>query len=212
MRAIKTCAHLFACIFVTAVVATFGVAPKASATLLFTDYTRESVTDANPGFNFGTEFTVGPDALDVVSLGVYDAALDGLAGSRQVGIWRVSDEILIGSTTVLSGTVGTLVEDWRFADVAPFTLQANTTYRIVAHTGVDPTELHPIMGSFSLGPGIASVRAGSVNGGGPTPFEDYPGNISARTDVYANAQVVPEPTAALLMGLGLAGLAARRRT
>src|ERR1035438_4548702 len=67
----------------------------------------------------GTHFTAGGDQLygwifsvntpiTVTSLGVYDQNSDGLSISHDVGIYRQSDQVLLGSATVPSGTVGTL--------------------------------------------------------------------------------------------------------
>jgi hypothetical protein len=69
----------------------------------------------------GNEFTVGAQPLGVTKLGVF--AGSGLMQESYVGIWRVSDQMLLGSATVAPGAF-TQIQDWLFADVAPFTLSA----------------------------------------------------------------------------------------
>ncbi|WP_394794157.1 PEP-CTERM sorting domain-containing protein [Armatimonas sp.] len=185
----------------------------AHADLLFSTYTGESVTSNNANQVLGTEFLVGASNLLVTDLGVYDANLDGLVFSHQVGIWRVSDQALVGSATVPSGTAGTLTEKWRFT-TASFTLSANTTYRIGALEST-PADGNPFSGTFSLSGGVASVTSGSVFSGSGFVF---PSNSNGVARVFANAIVTvagggsaPEPGTLALLALGGACAFARRR-
>jgi hypothetical protein len=71
----------------------------------------------------GWQFTVGSNPIEVTELGYQDFGSDGLVASHQVGIWRLSDESLIGSVAVPSGTVGTLEGFFRYAALSsPLTL------------------------------------------------------------------------------------------
>jgi hypothetical protein len=193
-----------------AAILSLASASASRAALIFNNYTLESIlTTTNAGLTLGREFTVGSSAIQLTRLGVYDGLGDGLSSSHQVGVWRTSDQSPVGTATVPAGTDAVLISDWRFVDVIPITLDANTTYRIAALES-SPADGNPFGGIISLGSGIASATNGSVylNGFG------YPslGNSSLR--VFANAEfsVVPEPgTAALGALAGLTLLRRRRR-
>jgi hypothetical protein len=130
--------------------------PLASAALLFHDYQPEAGSGPDATTN-GSEFTVGSQPVSVTRLGVY--AGFGLMQESYVGIWRVSDEALLGSTTVAPGAF-TQIENWYFVNVSPFTLAADTTYRIgTQNLGSDMGW----GGTFNVGSGIASVAPGSVS-------------------------------------------------
>jgi PEP-CTERM motif len=188
------------------VVLGLGYATAANAALLFENYAPGSI--GAPGTFMpvrGTEFTVGDTALSVTKLGTFARA----SSDMMVGIWRVSDQTLVGSAEVPS-VGGTMMQGWNFASIAqPFTLLANTVYRIGAQT-----ELNTVAwgGSYQLGSGIASVTSGNV-------YSDIPGFAypSASDNVRlfsANAEIapIPEPSSFALLALGLAAIwIARRR-
>lgn len=195
----------------------FGVSyPLSSESVpIFNTLVGENIANNAPA-TIGTQFTVGAQNLTVNSLGVYDAFGDGLPLSAQVGVWLVSSQALVGSGIVPAGTVGTLVQDWRFAPVTPFTLLANTLYRIGAFNSSEVGNDDPAEGTFGVGAGIASATPGSVFHSGSFAFPEV-SDVTAR--VYANADVlalptggkIPEPSTLLLIAIGLAGLGFRRR-
>ena len=81
----------------------------------------------------GWEFTVGAKPIEVTSLGFQDFGQDGLAFAHEVGIWRLSDQSLIASEIVPSGTSGTLVNFFRFEDLAnPVLLIPGERYVVAA--------------------------------------------------------------------------------
>ena len=84
--------HLIVGVLLLVLIVVFGFANRASASLIFTNYSAASNFFNNGDFDLGTEFTVGSDALRVTSLGVWDLDLDGLPTVHSVGIWRVSDK------------------------------------------------------------------------------------------------------------------------
>jgi hypothetical protein len=142
----------------------------------------------------------------------------GLMQETPVGIWRVSDQALMGSAIVSPGQF-TQVQNWFFVDVTPFTLDARTLYRIgTQNMGSDLGW----GGTFEEGRGIGTVVQDRYF---TTPQFDwtfaYP---SKRWDVDefglpvgANAQFeilpVPEPAewTMLIAGFMVIGFIARRR-
>jgi hypothetical protein len=171
----------------------------------------------------GTEFTVGTQPITVTRLGVWSRG-GGIYNDTKVAIWQVTDapdpDALVKAE--LLQTFGHY-EDWLFADVAPTTLLANTTYRIGSFADpatpsmpypVYPT--YPYGGGFDLFSGIASVTPGSYElPWWQEPGLQYPTEWSPNGFVTANAEFlappVPEPSSALLLAIGLAGLWFMRR-
>ena len=194
-----------------------GGAGRADAGLIYTNYTGETTAAGLANFTIGTQFTVGPQDLVLSRLGVYDRLGDGLGFSHLVGVWRVSDEALIASVTVPSGTSAMLVEDWRFVDLAASaTLVANTTYRIAALES-SLVDQNPFGGTFTADPGIASTAPGSVIHNGGFAF---PETVNGLVRVFANGDVtpavaaVPEPSSVIsgaFAGLVVLGYGLRRR-
>ncbi len=185
---------------------TLGHVPASNAALLFENYTPSSFSfSGSLTGTRGTEFTVGPQSLSVIKLGTFSVA----STDMDIGIWRVSDQTLVGSVTVPLGG-GTSMQGWNFASVTtPLTLLANTVYRIGAETEI-PTI--GVGGTFSLGSGIASISDGHVFG--PPPGLAYPNVVDNVRLFTANAEImpIPEPSSVALLLAGLAGLwFARRR-
>jgi hypothetical protein len=76
------------------------------------------------GITFGWSFAVnGP--ISVTSLGYYDENQDGLDTDHEVGIFD-SNGVLLISTTVSSGTGGTLSNGFKMASITPLSLAAGT--------------------------------------------------------------------------------------
>jgi PEP-CTERM motif len=195
----------------------FGYAPTVGASLLFNNYVEEG-TAGPSSYTVGNEFTVGAQALNVTKLGVF--AGTGVFQDTPVGIWQVSDGALVGSTIVppnsLEGVVPPVpvirLQNWYFVEVTPFTLAANTVYRIgTQNLGSDMGW----GGTFDAGTGIASVTPGSVW----SPLFDwnftYPADSDGMLFMAANAEIAPVPEPAewtmLLAGLLVFGFIARRR-
>jgi hypothetical protein len=190
-----------------------GHTNAANAALLFENYAPILRESNVAGPVYGTEFTVGAQALSVTQLGTFSVA----SAPMSVGIWQVSGvpaAVLVGSVDVPGSdaappNAGTVIQGWNFASVAPFTLLANTVYRIGAET-----EFRTLAwgGTYQSGSGIASVTPGHV--WGPQPGLQYPGDARSGLFMAANAVVaaVPEPSSFALLALGLAALwIARRR-
>ncbi len=157
--------------------------------------------------------------LSVTSLGVYDSGLNGLESAVDVGIWRTSDQALLGSTTILAGTGSGLVGNFRYESTPSFVLDAGTEYRIgaVALTGAIPF-LHE--GNAILAPELTLIGNGveesASNNVLTFPNQIYTPNPAADRYFGPNfqfASAVPEPGSFTLLaaGLGMTGLAGWRR-
>lgn len=81
----------------------------------------------NAAGSWGWEFSTTTD-LSVTALGVYDSTGNGLPEDTTVGIWRESDQTLVGSAVV--PTNGTLIGGFRYENVTPFNLSSSDVYRI----------------------------------------------------------------------------------
>lgn len=185
----------------------------ANAALLFSNYSGEgplSLSDVT----VGKEFTVGSAPVLVSQLGVYDWLGDGLAEMHNVGIWRTSDEVLVASGMVSSGTAASLVQDWRFVDIAPVQLSANTAYRIGAYfqTNADFT---PTAGTFNFDSSIASVDAGNIQSFiafNNFAFPDLSGSsVNPRVAANATITAIPLPAALPLLLTGLLSVSLFKR-
>jgi hypothetical protein len=86
------------------------------------------------GYNFESS-----SELIINALGIWDGPTEteakglGLEESSQIGIWRVSDGVLLASTTVGAGTAGILIDEFRYIKLSsPITLDADTEYVVAA--------------------------------------------------------------------------------
>ena len=186
--------------------------------------TRDSV--------IGYQFTVGGTAAQINALGVYDHNSDGLLDAHDVGIWD-SSNVLLRSVSVPSGTSATLLDDFRYADVAPLTLSAGTTYVIGAlffnsEGGLEGSGNPAVDDPFIDGDprpwddvaGITTLQSRfndsgtlvqpTVNGG--NPIGRWAG---ANATFIAPPSAAPEPSTLVLAALGMLSVCAtgrRRRT
>lgn len=106
-------------------------------------HAADSVFAVNPlgswltggGITIGTPFQVGPETVNIRSLGYYDQGGDGLASAHTVGIYSLGQDLL-GSVIIPSGTTATRWHDgtrWMNLD-APIDLAANTGYMLAFTT------------------------------------------------------------------------------
>jgi hypothetical protein len=170
----------------------------------------------------GWQFTVGANPIAVTELGYQDFGRDGLLASHQVGIWRLSDQVLIDSAVVPSGVSGTLDGFFRYAPLASrVTLASATTYVIAGFdNGADPIVWDVAISGFpnmevngfSVDPAITLGAPGTARGpwmesfGFPTTT--IPDARAALMGPNLKYSVVPEPsTFVISMGLLLIGLA-----
>lgn len=188
----------------------------AATTALVTSGTS---TNNNHTGVLGGTFTANGSGTAVINrLGFWDADGDGLAVAHDVGLylWNGSNYILQVKATVSSGTTAPLEGGFRWVDIPDYTLNDTgfQSYLIYASTTASDGDAWGITTGFdtSIGStqqgwygsgGIGSLgSAASLDGIGATPPSIY--NI-------ANVGYVPEPSSALLGGLGMFALLRRRR-
>lgn len=127
-------------IFAGVAIAALLVAVQAQATIAYQNIAG-NYGNQGPGsgpYVLGSQFTVGATPLSVTALGAFDNGQNGWAGPVSVAIYDFTSQTMVGSMATFSGTsganLGTLGADGgsRFLPVTPFTLNAGTSYMIVA--------------------------------------------------------------------------------
>ena len=154
-------------------------------------------------FTCGWSFTVDV-MIDVVALGQWDEGVDGLSGSADVGLW-LTDGTLLASTTVPTGTAGTLVGNHRYTSISPLKLMTGLEYVIgSAFTGGDADVL--LASEFNA---LINPVSGKTAGGGTDPslmFPDFNTSSLYSGPSFLFERSVPAPATIGLFVIGLAGL------
>ncbi len=147
--------------------------------------------------------------IEVGALGFIDAGLDGLASEHTVGLWGPSG--LIAEVVVPAGTVAPLEGEYRYQALpSPITLDADTVYTLGAHVFNGGDTWRDSGNSADFDSVVASTTArwtteGSAGYTKPTYFGNGSGYLAP------NLQIVPEPAALGLIGLGGLMMLRRRR-
>ena len=154
----------------------------------------------------GWKFNVTAPIL-VGALGVFDSDLNGLLGGHDVGIWNNANNSLITSATVQAGTVNPLLNQFRYAQIAPILLGVGS-YTIGATWGTGATSDDYIANTTNFQTmsaitfqGAEYIEAASLTR--PTTDADFFSNGM----FGPNFQVVPEPGTLVLVGAGLFAMA-----
>lgn len=170
----------------------------------------------NPAFTLGSTFTANVN-ISVTAIGIFDDNLDGLADRYVAGIFDSSGNFL-GGTTISSGTVDPLTNQFRYASMTPVSLSAGNTYEVGALylDGNDPLIFPGSATGFSTDSNITFIKSSYAVGSSlAAPLSSASGDPAYFGPNFKfTTSAVPEP-GSIALGLMLAGsslgLVVRRR-
>ncbi len=88
---------------------------------------------ANQSATAGWAFRVGPEAVQVQALGLYDVA-NGLKNAHPIGLWTAGGTLL-AQATLPAGTASLRIGSYRYVAITPVTLNPGQTYVVGAYFG-----------------------------------------------------------------------------
>lgn len=167
-----------------------------------------AIYDGDGPWTLGYTFTADTP-LSVTALGAFDWEHDGFAASHEVGLWDENGNLL-ASTAVVSGD--TLIGDFRYKAISAVTLTAGNVYYVGASNFGDG-DPYGYSGSIGTTWGVVYGSSAYTQATGL----EFPPYLSGMQPGYYGGNLlvapVPEPEtyAMLAAGLGLIGLASRRK-
>lgn len=194
-----------------ALLAVFATAVQAQVPAL--TLTEPGPSFASAPYTLGFAFGV-TEAVQLVSLGVYDDNGDGLSMAAQVALWQDGALQPLVQRTVAAGTAATLQGSFRFAPVAPLLLQPGTVYVLGAYLDDGVATSFGIEATGSVKVDTRIQLLGDRFGDGffelvyPSQSDGWSGGWLGPNFQLAP---VPEPSTAGLLAAGVALLAWRRR-
>ncbi|MCU0635473.1 MAG: PEP-CTERM sorting domain-containing protein [Gemmatimonadaceae bacterium] len=155
----------------------------------------------------GWQFRTGATGISVTSLGWWDQTpTTPLASSHRVGIWTLGGTLL-GS--VLVQTTSAITNGFRFENVTPFSLMANTDYLIGGRDLIDDGDSYLTSATaVTTGAGITLIGAArSADGSGFAAPTIVTAGVRGRFGpnfTYVTTTVIPEPSTYAMVATGLA--------
>jgi hypothetical protein len=154
------------------------------------------------GSNHGWQFNMN-EPIIVTHLGLFDDDDDGFDIAHPIGLWRLSDAMLLASGTISTGAVDTLLDHFRYIDIPDVALSMGEDY-VIGYYSASGSGDRVITNAYSLevDPAI-NIVAGRW---GYADELGIPQNSTSEDRFGPNFQFIPEPTTVTLLGLGALSL------
>jgi hypothetical protein len=117
---------------------------SAEGSVAVQDFIGIGAKQSFTGRTEGWQFTPN-SPISVTHLGMWDDGFQfspGYSGFNYeipIGIWRVSDQVLLASTTLGPGTSDPVLGEFRYSEITPLPLNSGETYVIGFQWAYDPT-------------------------------------------------------------------------
>jgi len=176
-----------------------------------------AIAEPSPAETVGWEFVV-MSLITITALGIWDEqAADGLVGSHPLGLWNAVGSTLLASTVITTANSTAVAStssagDWRFTSIVPVTLAPGDYFIGATYALLDDDAMRVVTNAPPTIAGVTFVTSALAFGTTlNVPAEApglSPGIFGPNLFVGPLAVVAPEPSTLLLLGAGLAGLAA----